>query len=46
MLQPRWQSVAQKQAARIYGFDDTHVGVLSNPEVTALVNSLLGQMAP
>jgi pimeloyl-ACP methyl ester carboxylesterase len=41
-LEPR----AQKQAARIYGFDDTHVGVLSNPEVTALVNSLLGQVAP
>jgi pimeloyl-ACP methyl ester carboxylesterase len=32
---------AQQGAARIYGFDDTHVGVLRNPEVSALLNQLL-----
>jgi hypothetical protein len=32
---------AQAEAARVYGFDDTHVGVLSNAEVSALLNRLL-----
>ena len=32
---------AQAGATRVYGFDDTHVGVLRNAEVSALVNRLL-----
>jgi hypothetical protein len=32
---------AQSGAVRIYGFDDTHVGVLKNAEVSALLNRLL-----
>jgi pimeloyl-ACP methyl ester carboxylesterase len=32
---------AQAGATRIYGFDDTHVGVLTNPDVSVLVNRLL-----
>jgi pimeloyl-ACP methyl ester carboxylesterase len=34
---------AQAGAARLYGFDDTHVGVLGNAEVSALVNRLLAE---
>jgi hypothetical protein len=32
---------AQDGATRIYGFDDTHIGVLLNSDVSALVNRLL-----
>jgi pimeloyl-ACP methyl ester carboxylesterase len=32
---------AQRSAVRVYGFDDTHVGVLRNPEVSKLLNELL-----
>jgi hypothetical protein len=32
---------AQGGAVRLYGFDDTHVGVLRDPEVSALLNRLL-----
>ena len=41
-LEPR----AQRQATKIYGFNETHRGVLSSTEVAALVNSLLAQVAP
>jgi len=34
---------AQSNAVRIYGFDDTHVGVLQNPEVSKLLNDLLAR---
>lgn len=34
---------AQREAARIYGFDDTHRSVLENPALTALVNDLLAK---
>ena len=34
---------AQKDAARIYGFDDTHMGVLRNPELSQLLNELLAR---
>ena len=37
---------AQSGAVRVYGFDDTHVGVLSNPEVSKLVNQLLERAFP
>jgi pimeloyl-ACP methyl ester carboxylesterase len=32
---------AQRDAAKIYGFDDTHTGVLRNPQVSLLINQLL-----
>ncbi|HET7365796.1 MAG TPA: alpha/beta hydrolase [Burkholderiales bacterium] len=32
---------AQLGAVRLYGYDDTHVGVLRDPEVSALLNRLL-----
>ena len=32
---------AQRGAARVYGFDDSHVGVLRDPEVSKLLNELL-----
>jgi pimeloyl-ACP methyl ester carboxylesterase len=32
---------AQQGAVRLYGFDETHVGVLRNAEVSALLNQLL-----
>ena len=32
---------AQASAERVYGFDETHTGVLRNAEVSALVNALL-----
>ena len=32
---------AQSNAVRVYGFDDTHVGVLRNPDVSKLLNDLL-----
>ncbi len=34
---------AQREAARLYGFDDTHDGVLSNKEASALLNELLAR---
>jgi len=36
-------SSAQSNAVRLYGFDNTHVGVLNNPEVSKLLNELLGK---
>jgi hypothetical protein len=33
----------QEQAHRIYGFDQTHVGILNAPDVSALLNSLLAE---
>jgi len=37
---------AQSNALRLYGFDDTHIGVLSNPDVSRLVNDLLDRSFP
>jgi pimeloyl-ACP methyl ester carboxylesterase len=37
---------AQSGAVRVYGFDDTHVGILSNPEASKLVNELLEKSFP
>jgi hypothetical protein len=37
---------AQSGALRVYGFDDTHVGILSNPEASKLVNDLLETAFP
>jgi pimeloyl-ACP methyl ester carboxylesterase len=37
---------AQSNAVRLYGFDDTHVGVLGNPDVSKLVNELLEKSFP
>ena len=34
---------AQSNAVRVYGFDDTHVGVLRNPEVSKLLNEVLAK---
>jgi len=34
---------AQSNAVRVYGFDDTHVGVLRNPEASRLLNELLAK---
>ena len=34
---------AQGGATRVYGFDDTHVGILRNAEVSALLNQLLAR---
>lgn len=34
---------ATSAAVKVYAFEDTHVGVLSNPEVSALVNRLLAE---
>ena len=34
---------AQQDAARIYGFDETHTGILENPAVAILLNTLLTQ---
>ncbi|QJR11774.1 hypothetical protein DSM104443_02857 [Usitatibacter rugosus] len=35
----------QRNAVRLYGFDDTHMGVLRDAEVSALLNRLLSQAA-
>ena len=37
------RSAAQQGASRLYGFDATHVGVLREPEVSALLNRLLAE---
>jgi pimeloyl-ACP methyl ester carboxylesterase len=34
---------AQRDATKIYGFDDTHTGVLRNAQVSMLINQLLEQ---
>jgi hypothetical protein len=34
---------AQREAVRSYGFDDTHMSVLQDPEVSSLLNRLLVQ---
>src|SRR5262245_40130546 len=34
---------AQTNSVRMYGFDDTHVGVLRNPELAKLLNELLAK---
>jgi hypothetical protein len=40
-------AVFQSQATRLFGFQDTHVGTLSDPAFVALLNQLLGRsMAP
>jgi hypothetical protein len=33
---------AQRETAKTYGFEETHMGVLRNPQVSDLVNRLLG----
>ncbi len=35
---------AQREAARLYGFDDSHDGVLEDPEVSARLNDLLARV--
>ena len=37
---------AQKEATRLYGFDDTHIGILLDAEVSALLNRLLAESRP
>jgi pimeloyl-ACP methyl ester carboxylesterase len=37
---------AQREAVRIYGFDESHMGVLGNAEVSVLINALLAKAAP
>jgi hypothetical protein len=32
---------AQAEASRLYGFDVSHIGILENPEVAALLQELL-----
>jgi len=34
---------AQRDAVKLYGFDDTHTGVLRDPQVSLLVNQLLAE---
>jgi hypothetical protein len=34
---------AQREAVRINGFDESHMGVLGNAEVSVLINALLAQ---
>jgi len=34
---------AQRDAAKLYGFDDTHTGVLRDPQVSLLLNQLLAE---
>ena len=36
---------ARREAAATYGFDETHMGVLKNADVSALVNRLLAEVA-
>jgi pimeloyl-ACP methyl ester carboxylesterase len=37
---------AQDEAAGVYGFDDTHMGILEDPQVSARVNKLLDEVTP
>jgi pimeloyl-ACP methyl ester carboxylesterase len=39
-------AAAQDEAVRVVGFDDTHTGVLRNPNVAALLNHLLVKTFP
>ena len=39
-------SAAQRDALRLHGFDASHVGVLEDPEVSALLNDILKQTFP
>ena len=39
------RSEAQREAARLYGFDESHMGVLGSAEVSALINKLLLETA-
>jgi hypothetical protein len=34
---------AQDEAAGVYGFDDTHTGILEDPQVSLQVNRLLDE---
>ena len=40
------KGAAQEQAVRVVGFDDTHAGVLRNPDVAALLDHVLDQNFP
>lgn len=40
--QLRWE--AQSEATNIYGFDDTHTGILDDPKVSTLLNRILQQV--
>ena len=37
---------AQDEAAGVYGFDDTHMGILADPQVALRVNKLLDEVKP
>ena len=37
---------AQDEAAGVYGFDDTHRGILEDPQVSQRVNKLLDEVTP
>jgi hypothetical protein len=37
---------AQDDAAGVYGFDDTHMGILQDPQVALRVNKLLDEVTP
>lgn len=37
---------AQDEAAGVYGFDETHTGMLEDPQVAARVNKLLDEVTP
>jgi len=37
---------AQDEAAGVYGFDDTHMGILEDPQVSLRVNKLLEEVTP
>jgi pimeloyl-ACP methyl ester carboxylesterase len=37
---------AQREAQRVVGFDDTHVGILQNPQLASLLNQLLTETFP
>ena len=40
-LSSQLRPAAQNQAARIYGFNDSHMGILTNPDVHAQIRALL-----
>jgi pimeloyl-ACP methyl ester carboxylesterase len=37
---------AQDEAAGVYGFDETHMGILEDPQVSVRVNKLLDEVTP
>ncbi|HET8721118.1 MAG TPA: hypothetical protein VFM24_03775, partial [Nitrospira sp.] len=37
---------AQSDASRLYGFEETHMGILDSIEISQLVNRLLNQASP